>query len=532
MTDETTSIVPACSSTIIGMVATCLVWKFRNNSSEEIDDNDTSHHKKKREQPFRNYNHPEKTVIDKIISSVIPFFLPVADLAQHPSHNKSENHGMRKTIASLRAKLSTMEEPPFQTSCKEWNSLIQKHKQKSDDILISGTVTIPRNDQVLLSLFGLVPTHPTAPPQDNGPELFVDLTCPASAIQSGIELELKPGSDEDAKKLKDHGFRRFKPCRMEDVVFHESSQLLLWFHGGGLVLGNARTDNQSIVAAIKLSKKLLERTGGSTCSTPSTRTAKEENCSPSPLAPPPIVVLSVNYRLAPENPFPAAVIDGLSASSFLIKRHPSLNLHIGGISAGGNLSAVVGLETYRAFGGVTSIMVHVPMTQPRADSLSYHLNSKSSGACPVEFLRWCWSAYLQLDEKQDGSIDFYVEGAMQKALDSSVWSDLYNSNSRDDDDNDDNDDDNYNGAMFWRLICPQVDLPSLEDDRVPKILIATATADPLHDDGVELVDGLKNKCKESSGKIHHFDLKGSHVLSSVFDTKGKDAFILEWSKSF
>jgi acetyl esterase len=52
-------------------------------------------------------------------------------------------------------------------------------------------------------------------------------------------------------------------------------------------------------------------------------------------------VFSVEYRLAPEAPFPAAVEDCIAATEFVLKR--SRLIAVGGDSAGGNLAAVVAL---------------------------------------------------------------------------------------------------------------------------------------------------------------------------------------------
>ena len=240
---------------------------------------------------------------------------------------------------------------------------------------------------------------------------------------------------------------------------------------------------------------------------------------------PTIVVMSVEYRLAPEHPFPAPVIDGLSASTFLIEHYSSLRLHVGGISAGGYLSSVIGFETHRAFPGkIQSILADAPMIQPSANSLSYYLQSKSSGTGPVPFLRWCWSAYLQLDENQDESVDFYATNGIHKALQkSNVWSKLYESG---------NGPKTTEAKAFWRLVCPASDPPALEDQLSPNLFIITSTADPLHDDGVELVNKLREKCKQPTNKIHHFDLRSSHAISSAVDPKNRAVFTKEWSKSF
>ena len=65
-----------------------------------------------------------------------------------------------------------------------------------------------------------------------------------------------------------------------------------------------------------------------------------------------IIHICPNYGLAPENPFPSSVIDALSAIDFLIENVPKdVPIHVSGISAGGNLAAVIALEAHRKFPG-------------------------------------------------------------------------------------------------------------------------------------------------------------------------------------
>jgi acetyl esterase len=67
------------------------------------------------------------------------------------------------------------------------------------------------------------------------------------------------------------------------------------------------------------------------------------------------IVLSVNYRLAPESPFPAQIVDGLAAISY-VKGHAD-KIHcdlervaLGGESSGGNLAAVLTHELIKKNG--------------------------------------------------------------------------------------------------------------------------------------------------------------------------------------
>lgn len=97
----------------------------------------------------------------------------------------------------------------------------------------------------------------------------------------------------------------------------------------------------------------------------------------------PIVFMSVDYRLAPEYPFPFTIIDGQSATSFLAEHFSSRALHVAGASAGGNSSSVVGLESHRKYPDkFHSIVADIPMF-PTIGYRSHHLNSKSSGVMAV-----------------------------------------------------------------------------------------------------------------------------------------------------
>ena len=79
---------------------------------------------------------------------------------------------------------------------------------------------------------------------------------------------------------------------------------MLWFHGGGYVAASART---AVAPAANVARAAKVR------------------------------VLSVDYRLAPEHPFPAAVLDALTAYRALLQDVPVKQIVVGGESAGGGL---------------------------------------------------------------------------------------------------------------------------------------------------------------------------------------------------
>ena len=92
-----------------------------------------------------------------------------------------------------------------------------------------------------------------------------------------------------------------------------------------------------------------------------------------------VAVLSVDYRLAPEHPFPAAVDDGVAAMRFAAEHAAELGVDeraiaVGGDSAGGNISAVV---CQQAAAGRCPMpvfqLLFFPVTDASAKTRSYEL---------------------------------------------------------------------------------------------------------------------------------------------------------------
>jgi acetyl esterase/lipase len=103
------------------------------------------------------------------------------------------------------------------------------------------------------------------------------------------------------------GVRLFRP-----VGVPEPAPALLWIHGGGYVVGTAQQEDQ-------LCRRVSRRLG--------------------------ITVASVEYRLAPEHPYPVPLEDCYSALAWLA-RLPAVDrarVAIGGASAGGGLAAALAL---------------------------------------------------------------------------------------------------------------------------------------------------------------------------------------------
>jgi acetyl esterase len=110
------------------------------------------------------------------------------------------------------------------------------------------------------------------------------------------------------------------------------------------------------------------------------------------------IVLSADYRLAPEHPFPAglhdcfAVVEWAAAHAASIGGDPA-RIAVGGESCGGNLAAAAALMARDAGGPeiVFQLLIY-PTTDPGCDLPSFTENAET-GVSPEE-MRWFWQTYL------------------------------------------------------------------------------------------------------------------------------------------
>lgn len=142
--------------------------------------------------------------------------------------------------------------------------------------------------------------------------------------------------------------------------------LLVYFHGGGWVIGG-------VAGSDAFSRALANRSG----------------CA----------VLSVEYRLAPEYRYPAALDDAYAAASWAVAEAKALaadpaRVGVGGSSAGGNLAAAVALAA-RDRGGprLAAQLLHVPVLDHDFTTASYRANADGFGLT-LAAMRWFWDHYL------------------------------------------------------------------------------------------------------------------------------------------
>ena len=143
--------------------------------------------------------------------------------------------------------------------------------------------------------------------------------------------------------------------------------VVMYFHGGGWVLGDIDSHDGTC-------KQLLAELGDA-------------------------VVVSVHYRLAPEDKYPAAADDCYAAAAWVAENGAEIGadgsrMAVCGDSAGGNLSAVVS-QMARDQGGpaIAAQVLHVPVTDHNYSYPSYTENAEGMLLTRASMV-WFWDHYL------------------------------------------------------------------------------------------------------------------------------------------
>jgi acetyl esterase/lipase len=181
------------------------------------------------------------------------------------------------------------------------------------------------------------------------------------------ERAVPPGNIDDVASTEDltlEGGLRLRLYHPHGAAANRPA--VLFFHGGGFVFCSVETHDG-------FCRRLSRETGA--------------------------LVVSVDYRLAPEHPYPAALDDAVRALEWLVAAAPRLNLDqrrllVAGDSAGGNLAAALCLVARdRADLPVAGQILLYPMIEPNFETDSYrrfgsgHYNTRDA-------MIWYWRQYL------------------------------------------------------------------------------------------------------------------------------------------
>jgi acetyl esterase len=177
------------------------------------------------------------------------------------------------------------------------------------------------------------------------------------------------GAPEEVARIKDGhlaGPGGEIPFRLYSPAPDRTLPAFLYLHGGGWVVGDLDT-HDSVCRAL----------------------ARRTEC----------VVVALDYRLAPENPFPAAVEDAWAGLGWLRDHATDVGadpdrIAVGGDSSGGNLSAVLAQRSRDRRGPRLAAQVLIyPVTDCDFDTPSYRDAATGYGLTRDSML-WYWNQYL------------------------------------------------------------------------------------------------------------------------------------------
>src|SRR6202521_2242059 len=158
--------------------------------------------------------------------------------------------------------------------------------------------------------------------------------------------------------------RIYTPLKLREA--NGFAPCLVFFHGGGWVIGNL--DSHDVVC-----RKLADEGQ--------------------------LIVISVDYRLAPEHKFPAAVDDAIAATKWIARNARDLGidasrLSVGGDSAGGNLAAVVAISARDGNGPAIAGQLLIYPAIDFAMTHPSHSEPETSILLTHSVIRWFRDHYL------------------------------------------------------------------------------------------------------------------------------------------
>jgi acetyl esterase len=186
------------------------------------------------------------------------------------------------------------------------------------------------------------------------------------ALESRLSIPGLP-NEVEARDVKISGTlsgRLYTPGRSAEKL-----PVLVYLHGGGWVAGSVATHDPFC--------RLLSEAAG-------------------------VIIVSVEYRRAPENPHPAALEDAFAAVHWASNNAAqwggdAARLALGGDSSGGHLAAVTAnrLCTTPEAPALRGLLLLYPVTDhPNANHLSYTENAIGYGL-EAKLMRWFWEQYAR-----------------------------------------------------------------------------------------------------------------------------------------
>ena len=257
---------------------------------------------------------------------------------------------------------------------------------------------------------------------------------PPEARKQMIDLAIPVDPLLAAKKVEDHkipGPDCEIPVRLYYPEGNPPFPVLVYFHGGGWVIGNLDT-HHAICHAL----------------------AKVSGC----------LVVAVDYRLAPEDPYPAQVEDAYAATCWVAENAAAIQadssrIAVGGDSAGGTQATVVTMMARDRGGPHIALQLLIyPITDYNFDTPSY-LKNADGYMLTRDLMQWFWKHYIKNEKLADHP---YVSPLRAKDL-----------------------------------------------SNLPEAFILTAEYDPLLDEGEAYAGklqaaGVKTKLRRYDGMIHGF----------------------------